>query len=230
MKSGVLVCAVLLAFCSQPSNAVAKKTRDCTSSRHWITGTVVTADGKEHLDVEAEIPMKGVKANGTAITSPVARRRACRAASDRATSIIESKGYRRLAKLLCRSPKAKRLGVPIKVRPERARADAWHGNENNDHARTIAGEFVQCRTDSKRFNKPMFQGKPLDWCLEWAKDCGKPAAKRFCEHKGYRDVQSFSKPVRVSEVNASETSIIGTPGQVCSNKKCKTFTYITCVR
>lgn len=222
MKRTILASFILLIFCA--SDVVAK-TRHCDSSNHRIRGTVVTADGKQHLDIETGISIQAVKAKGSHWRPPIARRRACRKASKTAASIIANKDYKELAKTLCRSSQARRLGVPVKVRPERAIADGWHGSENNDHALAIAGEWVRCETNTKVFSKPKFRGKPVDWCLKWKEQCGKPAAEQFCKKKGYRAVKDFSGPLK-----APETSLIGTPGQTCSSGNCQSFRDIMCIK
>jgi hypothetical protein len=193
-----------------------------------MIGTVFTADGKEHFDVEVKIPMRAVTAQGShPWRPPIARRRACRNASALAVSMISKKYYNELAKKLCQTVKNRNLGVPIKARPEWAISDAWHGSENNAEKKAIAGDFVRCKIDTKTYNKPVLRRKPLHWCVTWDQDCGKPAAKKFCQWQGYKDVLNFSGPIK-----ASETSVISQPGQVCSNtgSRCQTFSQITCVR
>jgi hypothetical protein len=36
-----------------------------------------------------------------------------------------------------------------------------------------------------RIINPMVNGYALDWCREYARDCGEPAASEFCRSKGY---------------------------------------------
>jgi len=50
-----------------------------------------------------------------------------------------------------------------------------------------------------RLNKPGYNGSPLDWCREYGRNCGKPAAEAFCKSMGYKKVASFTGPVRVTK-------------------------------
>ena len=58
-------------------------------------------------------------------------------------------------------------------------------------------------------NSPQVGGYGLDYCREWAKDCGWPAANAFCQSKGYKEAATF-KWVKDNQ----KTRIIN-GGQVC---------------
>jgi hypothetical protein len=72
------------------------------------------------------------------------------------------------------------------------------------------------------FVAPKVEGVRVDWCLNWAKDCGKPAADAFCQSKGHVAAFKFSKAVGVGP-----TRVLGT-GQMCDDKTCDGFTSLSC--
>jgi hypothetical protein len=47
--------------------------------------------------------------------------------------------------------------------------------------------------DITTFRNPRYEGHFLDWCLTWATDCGRPAARAFCRLKGFDGVHDFQK-------------------------------------
>ena len=70
--------------------------------------------------------------------------------------------------------------------------------------------------------KPKVDGVRIDWCLNWAKDCGKPAADAFCQSHGFASAFKFSKAPAVGP-----TRVIGT-GQLCDDPTCDSFTSLSC--
>lgn len=80
---------------------------------------------------------------------------------------------------------------------------------------------------SRTFSYPRVGGNRLDWCREWAQNCGKPAADAFCRQRGF---QRSSNHAIDHDIGLSQpTQIIGT-GQVCNQNFCDGFRQITCVR
>jgi len=76
-----------------------------------------------------------------------------------------------------------------------------------------------------RFGRPVIDGARLDWCREWAANCGKPAADAFCRRKGHPRSTGFQIEHNIG--TASPTRIIGT-GQVCGDQGCDGFRYVDC--
>jgi hypothetical protein len=74
------------------------------------------------------------------------------------------------------------------------------------------------------FANPVWNGHRLDVCLNWAKDCGKPPADKFCQSKGYSSAFHF---VTDPEPGYASTRLIGT-NQICSEKFCTGFQMIVC--
>lgn len=79
--------------------------------------------------------------------------------------------------------------------------------------------------ETKQYSKPRFQGKRLDWCFNWAADCGKPAANFFCKQMGYTSAKNYP----IDHAPGSDTIVAGT-GQICEQPGCDSFKSITCFR
>jgi tetratricopeptide (TPR) repeat protein len=81
---------------------------------------------------------------------------------------------------------------------------------------------------TQRFDKPMVGSVPMDGCLHWAKDCGKPAADHFCRINHFAEATGWDVDVPVKQ------SRVITSGKVCETgvnwPRCGAFTYIVCQR
>jgi hypothetical protein len=75
------------------------------------------------------------------------------------------------------------------------------------------------------FAKPKAGPFMIDWCLQNGALCGKPAADKFCETKGYYQSNDF---VQAVDIGAYTPTIIQGTGQVCNAPQCDGFTYVTC--
>lgn len=65
-------------------------------------------------------------------------------------------------------------------------------------------------------------GVRLDWCLEWANNCGEPAADAFCKSKGKAKAVNFTQ-----KPNAGLTVVISSK-RICNAPACTAFANITC--
>jgi tetratricopeptide (TPR) repeat protein len=74
-----------------------------------------------------------------------------------------------------------------------------------------------------KIEQPRLGKLRLDWCREWAQQCGKAAADEFCRRQGFAEAASFAKASNVGE----PTRVIG-GGQVCSQPWCASFAAISC--
>jgi hypothetical protein len=78
-----------------------------------------------------------------------------------------------------------------------------------------------------RFDEPTWDGYPLDWCLTFENECGKPAADYWCQLNGYDSAIGFNKWESLDTLTKLPlTSEICDPAV---HIPCDSFTYITCV-
>jgi hypothetical protein len=77
----------------------------------------------------------------------------------------------------------------------------------------------------KLFDKPMYNGKRLDWCHAWDKDCGQIAADAFCKTNGFSRAKGFEQDPHIGD--AQPTRVIAN-GAVCDQAVCNGFKAITC--
>jgi hypothetical protein len=76
-----------------------------------------------------------------------------------------------------------------------------------------------------RLSNPRVNGRPLDWCLVPTKQCGAPAAERYCQMRNMGHVVSFR-----GQRSDERTYILGTR-EVCDLRRfdhCDRFTIIVC--
>ncbi len=81
------------------------------------------------------------------------------------------------------------------------------------------------QASEQTFAKPKAGPFQIDWCLQWAAQCGKPAADKFCQTKGFLQSNDF---VQAVDIGASTPTIVQGTGQVCNAPTCDGFTYVTC--
>lgn len=81
---------------------------------------------------------------------------------------------------------------------------------------------VTCRPITKVFNNPQVDGYGLDYCREWAQNCGKPAADAFCQSKGYRGAVNFTT------VKDNQKTRVINGGQVCDANYCDRINKVVC--
>ncbi len=72
------------------------------------------------------------------------------------------------------------------------------------------------------FNAPEIEGMRLDWCLHFGRQCGKPAADRYCTTKGLSEAVKWQV-----EEGIGKTYIIGDK-KVCNARYCDGFKFILC--
>jgi hypothetical protein len=225
-KHQMLLMATLFVGSISQAHAVV---RSCDSSNHRVVGTIELSDGSQQREVSVSFNgVDAVKADGEHWRPPIARRRACTSASDRATSIMASQGNAELAKALCRANAPGK--VILRVRPDYVAADAWHGDENNNYHRTVSQKWVACQREIKKFDDPVkygANGTLLDWCSPWAQNCGRPTADKFCKDNGYSTVLNHGA---MRHIRSGEMTRLFGNGQVCDDSGCGTFTSITCIR
>ena len=72
------------------------------------------------------------------------------------------------------------------------------------------------------FKRPQYR---LDYCLHWGKQCGMPAANRFCRDRGFRGAKSF---VIAKDIGAKTPTLVLGDGKVCNKTSCDGFARIEC--
>ncbi len=88
-------------------------------------------------------------------------------------------------------------------------------------------QYIKCTAPiphDRVFANPDVGGNRLDWCLNWAADCGKPAADAYCKKK------HFSKGSFAFAIDAQpggKTQVISS-GRVCEGPSCTGFQQIIC--
>ena len=75
------------------------------------------------------------------------------------------------------------------------------------------------------YRQPKFNGMRLDLCLDWGVGCGEPAAKKYCQSKGFDKVRRYVVANNIGA--ATPTRLIGT-GAVCDQNFCDGFQKIVC--
>lgn len=81
---------------------------------------------------------------------------------------------------------------------------------------------VTCKEATVRFVDPKIGGYGLDYCREWATNCGWPAAHAFCNSKGLPKATDF----RWIKDNQKTRIING--GQVCDAPQCDRISTVVC--
>jgi hypothetical protein len=77
------------------------------------------------------------------------------------------------------------------------------------------------------FTNPRINGKRLDWCKSWSKECGKNAAISFCKRHGFKRTTKFGIAENIGAKDPTQV-IVG--GQVCNKGFCDGFSQIVCVQ
>lgn len=94
-----------------------------------------------------------------------------------------------------------------------------------DQGREGVGEWMpgDASGEGVRFVDPKVDGVPLDYCLEWGSDCGKPAADAWCRARGFAAASVFE--VRTG----SPPTRIFSSGRICDMVFCDRIISLTCV-
>ncbi|HQP49297.1 MAG TPA: hypothetical protein PKX12_11240 [Spirochaetota bacterium] len=94
--------------------------------------------------------------------------------------------------------------------------------EKEQKAPSVSSAAQVVKAVQSTFNAPEIEGMRLDWCLHFGRQCGKPAADRYCAAKGL----SAAVKWRVEE-GIGKTYIIGDK-KVCNARYCDGFKFILC--
>ena len=98
-------------------------------------------------------------------------------------------------------------------------------SETSGDDEEVAKDIATPRTTS-RFDFPSYKERRVDWCKNWASNCGKPAADLFCRNMGYQRSTSFM----IQNNHGGPTNVLGHDGMVCWAPFCDSFRYINCFK
>ena len=88
--------------------------------------------------------------------------------------------------------------------------------------------LVQCtKPETVFFSKPVIDSYRVDWCRDWASNCGEPAATAFCQAQGYTRADTWSLAEDIGTQHP--TKVIST-GQICAASLCDGIEQIQCSR
>ncbi len=76
------------------------------------------------------------------------------------------------------------------------------------------------------YTRPHSSGYRVDSCLNWGKECGKPAADAFCKIKGFAASKTHTLAMDVA--SATSPTLVLNSGQTCANGNCDSFEKIQC--
>ena len=82
--------------------------------------------------------------------------------------------------------------------------------------------------EARVFTNPTEGGVRLDWCLTWAKDCGKPAADAWCRGQGYEESVSFLQDENIGQ--QGQRTLTYSDNKLCDQPHCDGFRVIECVK
>ncbi len=78
---------------------------------------------------------------------------------------------------------------------------------------------------SQTFQYPVHDIYRLNYCLNWGKDCGEPAAQAWCTTQGFRRASGF----KIDEnIGALFPTVVLGESRVCAKFVCDGFQEITC--
>ncbi|MEX3006917.1 hypothetical protein [Hoeflea sp. TYP-13] len=82
--------------------------------------------------------------------------------------------------------------------------------------------------DTTRFRFPKIKDVRVDWCRNWGRECGEPAAELFCREMGFPRASKFVVDQTTGK-KGIPTVVFG-DGRICDARYCNGFRQITCTR
>jgi len=76
-----------------------------------------------------------------------------------------------------------------------------------------------------RYSHPTYQGYRLDWCLQWAAQCGEPAATAWCRLNNFDRADSWRQ---APDIGRTMPTKVVQGGEICDKPFCDGFAEITC--
>ncbi len=132
---------------------------------------------------------------------------------------------------ICRSPICSGFIAITCAKQADAQPQQPKGGQMVGQPPKAAGPDMQTVTldnNRTRFRFPKIKGLRVDWCRNWGKNCGKPAADLFCLEQGFASARKFA----IDEDTGKQgipTLVFG-DGRICAAAACNGFRQITCTR
>ena len=100
-----------------------------------------------------------------------------------------------------------------------------HAVCNPQHHRCDSFNFIKCKEKVAVFNGPKYRGYRLDWCRDFGRECGKPAADAFCQRKGFGKALNFTK-----DTGVNVATMVISNNAICNpaHHHCDSFKVIRC--
>ncbi len=89
----------------------------------------------------------------------------------------------------------------------------------------LPGTQAPAALGSQTFQYPVHDIYRLNYCLNWDKDCGEPAAQAWCATQGFRRASGFEIDENIGAL--FPTVVLG-ESRVCAKFVCDGFQEITC--
>ena len=89
----------------------------------------------------------------------------------------------------------------------------------------LPGTQALAALGSQTFQYPVHDIYRLNYCLNWGKDCGAPAAQAWCTTQGFRRASGFKIDENIGAL--FPTLVLG-ESRVCAKFVCDGFREITC--
>ena len=77
---------------------------------------------------------------------------------------------------------------------------------------------------SNHYSALKHNGYALDWCMTFARDCGKPVADQFCRSKGHKKAKNWKQSTPGTQTMTLQQNSICDP----SHTRCDSFKFIQC--
>ncbi|WP_419909494.1 hypothetical protein [Hoeflea sp.] len=131
---------------------------------------------------------------------------------------------------LCRSPICSGFRAITCSRPEPVKKKKPKGGQ-------IVGKPPKAGPDMEkvvlgpnrtRYRFPKVKNVRLDWCRNWGKNCGAPAADLFCQENGFARAGGFTRDETTGKKGIP--SVVFGDGRLCNADYCNGFKQIVCVR
>jgi hypothetical protein len=115
-----------------------------------------------------------------------------------------------------------RAAVAYRTLKDKQRTRVIHGGQVCDAPYCDRISSVTCKEAKVTIVNPQLDGYALDFCREWAANCGLPAANAYCISKGH------ARALRFESVKSTQKTRIINGGQVCDAAYCTRISQVEC--